>query len=738
MIINVPNQLDIWKDSIIYGRNGSGKTTSSQIIARRLTETGKKVCLFSSSNFRSLLTTSGSSIFYGLNSAQDEAENNTIHLAYNCLKEIDPLYNKRYAFLQKRITINLLNEISKRETKNNYTRPFPIFFDLDALLIKEPLFKVPKNTKVLSLGKQFQFNKFISRLCSIAFIGEAGIQLDNNTVIAYIINTVKKSNPEILPASSKIEDLFAKKKETLIFSLKAKYGDAPNLVFLLTLFVAEEELRRIIYSKMYTEMVKQNPNVPFIIKKHSPNQYIKRNKIKEFRSCCNQFLKDFFSVSNQIRVLEGFPMKIVSANKSQKPIAPLENLSESEILRLCFSVVLAYMKVDAFDYYIFDDPFNSFDDYNHEFCCKVFSTILSSKCGWTVFLHDFQAFATLGSYLPRGRFLFYYDSVDISTISNLLKEENSSEEGTLPTPMNSIPEKNNGSYNSTSNSNPPNPPKNNFFLLNGSNASQGMLSEFSLFQCFISSDYCHKNKVTFDSDLAFIGLTLMLRNVVKDFIDIDHQIVVAKDGRKLIKNLSKLVSGFVEKPYLHYCPSSFPMLPYKSINSDNLKVCKVANLYFCLNKDKKSYSFIYLNNTQKMNCFREKVMLSRLSKIKNGNPLVNLMLSYATLIETIKYRFEKSLILELTKSHVAHGTINSVIKTHTLGRKIQFCKTKNIKNLPPQFLDDYNSIFSRFSSMMNDFDHSITRLLSPYLSYSGEEIGEFASAVKNLIRVYGL
>ena len=419
------------------------------------------------------------------------------------------------------------------------------------------------------------------------------------------------------------------------------------------------------------------------------NQYLENQKIiieeEKLRKNSSAFCRNVVEIINELITLpDGFRFresgdKVELVDSFGQTTDAKEFLSESEQKRMCISIAFAEIKQRSLKFIVFDDPVDSNDDYFFDLSANVIGDLLlkNESVDWMVLTHEFRLVSILSdrcrnssdSFCNTLPFLFY-----------------------LPDP----------SFHGGGM-----PP---FSLITMSPDQLGFLLEHEtiVFRKIFTGVIGYNC----DKELALLSSFNTARNLYNDILE-NHK--VAKHELKALRESI----GVGNQSFEHYKSGGKKIMRMSTLSKMNkIMYCNVSPVYF-------SKSKVYAAN------YRVKYVNTAVySSIKCDNNVLKYILFAMTRVMNSHYLFEKKLFMW------ARGSIGSFSqkkfeKTKTLWKKLGYVKSicpVSLKN----GLATYEMCFGKWRGLLNDFAHSPSRMIPPYLTVSPIEMYKLEEQIKAL------
>ena len=739
-----------WNKKIIYAPNGFGKTTNAKNIKDHLKGLGENPLIFTRRDIENLVGTYENTIFFG-ETALNEKENSNLKTDYENSAALKEFFKKNYAtnnirklkessFYIQKTNIKKLNDFNEiyNTSITDIDDIYPITKDLCISIDKILNLNIYDNAKLL-LGSKKEIKR-IKTSKKYTMIDEDF--MDN---FDYLQDYAKSSTNNNCPLCGKrfsskeklLEAIEKKRKKYKTKDNNGLFNQLESITLKIHNLYFESEIKDKLYNFDETKLLTINGmiqllsnyvglcdnNVCYMSKyigdveitksdtiktlliKYKNNEYKinseKKNvtNIKLFTQFIIDELNKIIAVDDNIKfkaIPNRLAVKIIIDNIDEK--TDLYNfLSESEIKRFCLVVLRALIKYGKHETLILDDPIDSYDDYYMLVACEYISKIVaeSKLSNWYILTNNFTALTNLSSIIKCTSTIYYYVPDDIFTANN--------------------------------------------FTIDNFDVPYKEIEEVAKNELVLLSKYLN-GKLNVNLDLAYISFIPTLRNF-KEVVLKSYNRLFVKNGKEINKNplqynvdvtIQKDIEKIVEHNYMHYENDITGM------NSNNIEVHQVAELYERLSKLDTTTFNKYLIDKRPLCSFRENVAKTKFNSL-NGSKILNLILKKICIISYLKFEFEKLLLVTLENVYSFSATdISTIIKTNSLGKKLKESKRISKKNSygAELFLNDYSEIFRTNSMLFNQFDHALEQMFPPYIATNVKDIKRFKNAIDNLKAKY--
>ena len=416
----------------------------------------------------------------------------------------------------------------------------------------------------------------------------------------------------------------------------------------------------------------------------------KRNKVaidKEdgLRRNNNNFCENVVRTLNELITLpDNFIFKakddkVEIVDSLGKPIDPKEFLSESEQRRMCISIVFAEIRQRQLQYIVFDDPVDSNDDYYFDISVNVIGDLLlqNQSLNWIVLTHEFRMVSILSErcrlsddeFTHNIDFLFY-----------------------LPDP-------------SFSGSNiPP------FSLIKSKADSLNFLNEHETI--IFKKIFMGVTGYQCDKELALLPSFNAARNLYNDILK-NHRI-----SKHELRSLCHTIATG-NKSYEHYKNGKKRIMRLSTLFTMNKLMYDAINASYYTN------SRVYASN------FRHNYISTiSYSSVHCDNSILKYILFAMIRVMNSHYLFEKKL------AQWAFSNAPSFSYTNYESALMIYNKLKYVESICPSIktidLAKYKNCFAKWRGLLNDFAHSASRMVPPYLTISPMEMYKLETQIKIL------
>lgn len=390
------------------------------------------------------------------------------------------------------------------------------------------------------------------------------------------------------------------------------------------------------------------------------------NKISEEEKSNDEIKKFYAIVEEEFKKLVTLPDKLkldfsnnameLKINDELQDIS--KTLSTSELKRLGLAVLNAEIDSSIIDYVIFDDPIDSYDDYYIRIASIYIANMMYNKnIDFTVFTHLYE-------------FCYYISLVKSGT--NGSKSSKFEFYLYYQDPTFKIKRMHNIDFNK---------------ILKFKKIKSNDILDFNKNELFILKGLLDSKNT--DSIFVLLSMFPSIRSLTND-INMTIQQVSYKNSK-----VKKIVDK-IEESYLHYSNTllsstkDFTDLAKKILQSkikkSGSKICE------CKNERKK-----YLNK--------------KLDEIEVNNIMFKIVLFKMLRIQECKFLMEEKLFKILEENNIQNSVIKGFINMHTLGKKIKFAK----ENCTDDNILKIEEIHNKYSTLINDYSHGLTRMFPPYL-----------------------
>lgn len=210
---------------------------------------------------------------------------------------------------------------------------------------------------------------------------------------------------------------------------------------------------------------------------------------------------------------------------------------------------------------------------------------------------------------------------------------------------------------------------------------------------------------TNDSLFVLLSTFSIVRSLIKEvncIIDISYK------KSKVVRQ-----TNLLESNYLHY-------------SGVDIKTKIILELYKKIFKSFKGSLIM----SEYINQDRNKYLSMKYERIKINNQFIKYILYMLFKIESLKYIFEEKIYKLIQDNNVKKEYLDGFINTHTLGKKIKY--VKKYKLIDSAKIDEIESIFNKYNTIINDYSHSYSRLYAPYLSANMKDVAMFEYSIENI------
>lgn len=713
-------KLDFTKNnhSVIYAPNATGKTRLTIRLAKKYAD--EQAMFFTSATINDMLSFSGRKIYVGSDS-HFKLENDNIVKEYNrnlygdyilkrydvknasslvkssCLfncvnlkrKDTFEIYSKLVDFLKdgefdsKEFELSKMIQIDKMLSKLNLENIKRIVSDNVKLSIEDNEYTITKELKekLQTVFDSISTSKRVCPLCGHEYDTNRDLKnAINNMLKKYIISSDANDYETCIDFLNVLDSI---NNVLGIDYFITKYNHEIETTLLFdNLNIIDEFLN--IYATYIVRQINESTGKE-LFNRYKENEAI-INKEENLRRNDLNFYRVVVDILNELITLpDGFVFrtngdKVEIVDSSNKTIDPKAFLSESEQRRMCIAIVFAEIKQRQLQYIVFDDPVDSNDDYYFDISANVIGDLLltNQTLNWMILTHEFRLVSILSErcrlsedeFSKNVNFLFY-----------------------LPDP----------SFSGTTI-----PP---FSLIDAKAESISFLNEHEtiIFRKIFSGQTDYQC----DKDLALLSSFNTARNLYNDIIK-NHRIT----KHKLKKLEHAIATGNMS--YEHY-------------KSGNKRIMRLSTLFIM---NKMMYSFAigssYFTNSKVYAAnYREEYITTKLySSIKCDNDVLKYILFAMIRVMNSHYLFEKKLAkwASINITSFSCSKFESILMIYNKLRYIEsICPSS--KRIDFKKFDD---CFAKWRGLLNDFAHSASRMIPPYLTISPIEMFKLESNIKRL------
>lgn len=369
---------------------------------------------------------------------------------------------------------------------------------------------------------------------------------------------------------------------------------------------------------------------------------------------------------------------VINGENIKEFTKPSEILSESEQKRLALAVIKAKLKYGPYKYLILDDPLDSYDDYYLSIVCDYIADVVNIKKleGYYLLTNNTQALFELTRSLGTESIVFY-ESPDI-----LINDEIS---------------------------------------ILSMNVSKKQIEEVFSSELVLVKEYIKSETKFDDEELLLLALIPTIRNIYSEIIHKFSNIDFKTQKRKLVRLINEL-----DNSYIHYS--------YKENNDIDMK-----QLIDCYDG--------YGKIARDVECINRSILLARkeiyekpFADFKNANKLLTLILKKALATSYLRYDFEKRLICELKNSfNFSDEEITTICNekggiSNKIDKAIEISESRD--GQLNAFLSKAHSIQSKYGVIGNDYAHSLTRMLPPFISTRIYDIYRYKKEIDQLFSCF--
>lgn len=688
--------------SIIYAPNATGKTRLTKKLAKKYTE--EQAIFLTSATINDMLSFSGRKIYVGSDSVLKLENNNIVKEFNKCLygEELLKRYDaKNASSLSKNSCLFGLINLKRKDTFEIYSKLLEFLndkihnfnkFELDEMIqIDKALCKidladirtiVSNNIKLTIENNEYTITKELKEKLQNIFDS-----INSSKKVCPLCGYEYGTNRELKDAISNTLDQYlvspsAHDYETCVDFLnvldninrflkfdyfQTKYSDAISSTLI---FDNLNNIDSFLYSFASYIVGEINQYVDKdLFVKYKENEMI-INKEGSLRRNNLQFYGMVVDTLNKLITLpDGFKFKtnydrVEIIDSSNKSIDPKAFLSESEQRRMCISIVFAEVKQRELEYVVFDDPVDSNDDYYFDISVNVIGDLLFTNhtLNWIVLTHEFRMVSILSErcmisdddFLKNINFIFY-----------------------LPDPSfcgSGIPM---------------------FSIINTKAESIRFLNEHEtiIFRKIFMGEVGYQC----DKDLALLSSFNTARNLYNDIIK-HHRI-----SKHELNSLEHMIATG-NKSFEHYKTGKKQIMRLSTLFLMNKVMydAPISLSYFTKSK-------VYAAN------YREKYVSTKQYKfIKCESEVLKYILFAMIRVMCSHHLFEKKMAI-WASSNISSFSYVKFEKTPTIYYKLKYVESICSPSQKTGFRI-FSNCFNKWRGLLNDFAHSASRMVPPYLT----------------------
>ena len=719
-----------WKSKIILAPNGSGKTRLSRKLYKE-EQLGQKVEFFTNERISDLVQANSNLIFVGLNAKEELRRKEILNLVKKSnffkdfiikyykvtkssdLKKISSCFNNLNSLDSEKYFVEYLLNVSVNNKYDLY---------IDEVVEKDKILKKELLDEIKDLKREFGNKLLIDSIVDISNLTFVTDEIKDSLfkIKTYIKdNNIKecllcgKQDSELNKLiENKLNSLSSYEKASFYEKVEILYNRIPSelkinsctshvekLSYLYSILDVAEDICDFI--KYYLLSVKiDGYTLKSLAEEFNELSNIIENNKKE-NDVLQVFQNDIICEFNKLvftpEMIElRFDGNILNILVDEKVEDIRNTLSESEVKRLCLAVLHAEIKASCISYVILDDPIDSYDDYYVKLASLYISKMICDfkNVSFTVFTHLYELFYVLAESdidSKKYQFIIYYQnpSYRLNSKHNLLEHNVITKEEIIESNINEM-----------------------CLLKKPADLN--------------NESHAGINPIKTTDDLLFVYLSLIntIRSLIKD-INRDIQgetyknIEVAEYNNKSISKFFDIIM----KSFLHYQNNDLI-----SIKEFNVFVTALLGVNYNLEKYIKYNDINYASSIIKL---RNEFLKHSYKNITVSNPIVKISLYKMLRIQRCKYYMEKIICKEAEIITGHESTFVKKIKRNPeLGKKINFALGEY--SLDKIFIE-INDIYLKYRTIITDFSHGFTRMISPYLMTSMIDIATLENEISKYI-----
>lgn len=705
--------------SIVYAPNSTGKTRLTKKLAKKYEK--EQAMFFTSTEINSMLSFSGRKIYVGTDS-NFKHDNEMIEREYNrntfgeelleiydsknastlvknsCLfnlvglrrKDTFEIYSKLSDFrgdfrlsnhqlkLQEMATVDkMLSKIDLDNIKRIASENIVLLIEKNEHTISKEL-----KDKIQSIFDSIDSSKKICPVCGHEYENNRELRDAIKTMLdEYIISSDVQDYEKCVDFLNVLDGINGYLR---IDYFETKYTNEISANLLLeNLSIIDNFL--LSYSSSIIEMVDENVG-DGLFEQYKRNKAI-IEKEDSLRRSSSAFLKNVEEILNKLITLpddfrfQAKDNKIGIVDSSEKVVDPKEFLSESEQRRMCISIVFAEIQQRGLEYIVFDDPVDSNDDYYFDISVNVIGDLIfdHTNLNWIVLTHEFRMISILADRCRTSDDAFQND------INFLFY---------LPDP----------SYHGGG------IPPYELFSLDASQLQFLNEHETIIFKKIftgVSGYQC-------DKDLALLASFNTTRNLYNEILN-EHTI----KKHELKKLISYIATG--NKSYEHY-------------KNGKKRIMRMSTLFLMNKIMYVSCSSTYSSSSKKYaSNFRNSFIAHQLYRsISCENDILKYILYSMVRVMNSHYLFEKKMFEWATNKLGTLFNAGTFEGTPTLLKKLDYIKDLCTPILSNE-LKKYEDCFVKWRGLLNDFSHSTSRMIPPYLTINPIEMRKLEEQIQLLL-----
>ena len=442
-------------------------------------------------------------------------------------------------------------------------------------------------------------------------------------------------------------------------------------------------------SKTIDDLLDEHDSLEEIIKNHASN----KRHLRRYNNYLIKELNNLIHFSGDVKpqpLEDAFGIAFILDGKK---IDPSKVLSESETKRLALVALRTEIYFGKTNVLILDDPVDSYDDYNKLICIDYISLISSMGKLKQMFVlsNDFETVFRL-SEKSKKNVIFYLPDFNLTFGGS-------------------------GSRN--------------YIDIECTPKDIDIISknEVYLFGRFVGE----RPTMQFDYERMAVALALSCRNINSElFAKLTRLVIDKSNSASVVKDINWAadVERLIVRNSEHYMPSFVD----PTSHSFSVTFGEICQCFAGLSKKRNSYSFVNTSDTRLFYDVRENLVHSPCAFANAGyGPLLDYVSKKIIVVNHTKFLLEKALV-DLIDTSYGHTDAAAVVNAKSLGKKIKKAKEIDAASgaIVKRKLDKIASIYDKYSTLFNLFDHGLIQQLSPYLPASNIDIGDFYDEVISL------
>lgn len=695
-----------WENKIILAPNASGKSRTSRKLYEKSNK--EKTKLFSQEKINELISVNAKQIFVG--------ENSKIMLENNKIIETIEKSDFLRKFIKKEYAVTSTSKLkekslffNKLDIKNLKSFDFfQVLYDkVEKVEIKEII-----NENTIENDKKYNI-PLIKDIEEHILPTEDDLELNNDEnqdlskilpkeIIDYLNrlrdytqdNNLKQcilcgnEREDILDEiTSTIETYTPEDKENLLQTINILFSKYKNQEKDSSLEEIINISEKILLLKEYLSKAEENNTamVNYFLNIEIENlklrEYIeiyKRNETKIKENIKNNSEREMFEkiVISEFESLVTLPQNIkiyfengiITLKVDGEPQIISDVLSTSEIKRLGLAVLNAEINSSIIDYVIFDDPIDSYDDYYIRIASNYIAKMLTEGKIKYTVFTHLYELCYYVSTMP-GNSKYKYDVYYQNPSYKIGEKGKTINDGLLDKRQ-----------------------------LKSNQIKELNQNELILFHSLYKSE-------NVDKKFLLVSMFPTIRSLIND---------INKKVQKInyINNDVTSKCDLIEEKYLHYSLS-------EDVNINDLIILSI-NLF-------KGNTIPLEEEGNKLIEIRKEYLQKSLLQISCENPIIKSILYKMLRIQECKYKMEEK-INDIFKANNKNNLLSELEETHTLGRKLEFA----LEKIDVPELRKLSEIHMKYSTLINDYSHGFTRMISPYLMTSSYDLAKLEYEIENL------